>query len=107
MFSTEKINGVVTFLDSQVIPDTLEDKVPLEELKKHVDVFLKSKAVKLVSTLKPPTITLRQLYEMLQQELKPGTGMIELKRILEFILKKAIPRKPMFLTYKIMIGVSS
>lgn len=88
MFSTEKINGVVTFLDSQVIPDTLEDKVPLEELKKHVDVFLKSKAVKLVSTLKPPTITLRQLYEMLQQELKPGTGMIELERILEFITKK-------------------
>jgi len=88
MFSTEKINGVVTFLDSQVIPDTLEDKVPLEELKKHVDVFLKSKAVKLVSTLKPPTITLRQLYEMLQQELKPGTGVIELKRILEFITKK-------------------
>ena len=88
MFSTEKINGVETFLDSQVIPDTLEDKVPLEELKKHVDVFLKSKAVKLVSTLKPPTITLRQLYEMLQQELKPGTGMIELERILEFITKK-------------------
>jgi Predicted ATPase len=88
MFSTEKINGVETFLDSQVIPDTLEDKVPLEELKKHVDVFLKSKAVKLVSTLKPPTITLRQLYEMLQQELKPGTGMIELERIFEFITKK-------------------
>ena len=88
MFSTEKINGVETFLDSQVIPDTLEDKVPLEELKKYVDVFLNSKAVNLVSTLKPPTITLRQLYEMLQQELKPGTGMTELERILEFITKK-------------------
>ena len=84
MFSTEKLNDVETFLDSQVIPDTLEDKVPLEELKKHVDVFLNSKAVKLVTTLKPPTLTLGQLYEMLKQELKPGTGMIELNRISEF-----------------------
>ncbi|MFP3417405.1 MAG: ATP-binding protein [Nitrososphaeria archaeon] len=84
MFSTENINNVENFLDSQVIPDTLEDKISFAELQKYVSIFLNSKAVKLVTTLKPPTLTLGQLYEMLQQELKPGTGMIELKRISEF-----------------------
>ncbi|MFP3132893.1 MAG: ATP-binding protein [Nitrososphaeria archaeon] len=84
MFSTENINNVENFLDSQVIPDTLEDKISFEELQKYVSIFLNSKAVKMVTTLKPPTLTLGQLYEMLQQELKPGTGMIELNRISEF-----------------------
>ncbi|NAY81518.1 MAG: DUF87 domain-containing protein [Thaumarchaeota archaeon] len=84
MFSTENINNVENFLDSQVIPDTLEDKISFAELQKYVSIFLNSKAVKLVTTLKPPTLTLGQLYEMLQQELKPGTGMIELNRISEF-----------------------
>jgi len=84
MFSTENINNVENFLDSQVIPDTLEDKISFAELQKYVSIFLNSKAVKLVTTLKPPTLTLGQLYEMLKQELKPGTGMIELKRISEF-----------------------
>jgi len=84
MFSTENINNVENFLDSQVIPDTLEDKISFAELQKYASIFLNSKAVKLVTTLKPPTLTLGQLYEMLQQELKPGTGMIELNRISEF-----------------------
>lgn len=84
MFSTENINNVENFLDSQVIPDTLEDKISFAELQKYVSILLNSKAVKLVTTLKPPTLTLGQLYEMLQQELKPGTGMIELNRISEF-----------------------
>jgi DNA helicase HerA-like ATPase len=84
MFSTENINNVENFLDSQVIPDTLEDKISFAELQKYVSIFLNSKAVKLVTTLKPPTLTLGQLYDMLQQELKPGTGMIELNRISEF-----------------------
>jgi DNA helicase HerA-like ATPase len=84
MFSTENINNVENFLDSQVIPDTLEDKISFAELQKYVSIFLNSKAVKLVTTLKPPTLTLGQLYEMLKQELKLGTGMIELNRISEF-----------------------
>ncbi len=88
MFSTEKLDSADAFLDSQVLPDTLEEKVSLEELKMHVNAFLKSKSVKLVSTLKPPTTTLRQLYEMLQQELKAGTGRRELERLLELITSK-------------------
>jgi len=53
MFSTENINNVENFLDSQVIPDTLEDKISFAELQKYVSIFLNSKAVKLVTTLKP------------------------------------------------------
>ena len=88
MFSTEKLNDTETFLDSQVLPDTLEEKISIEELKRHVNAFLSSKTVKLVSTLKPPTTTLRQLYEMLQQELKAGTGRRELERLLGLITSK-------------------
>ncbi|MDP8023758.1 MAG: ATP-binding protein [Nitrososphaeria archaeon] len=88
MFSTEKLDSADAFLDSQVLPDTLEEKVSLEELKIHINAFLKNKSVKLVSTLKPPTTTLRQLYEMLQQELKAGTGRRELERLLELITSK-------------------
>lgn len=88
MFSTERLDDADIFLDSQVLPDTLEEKIPTEELKRYVDKFLKNRTIRLVSTLKPPTTTLRQLYEMLQQELKPGTGRRELEMLLEFITKK-------------------
>ena len=88
MYSTENINSADSFLDSQAIPDTLEEKISLEELEKYAEYFIKSKGVKRITTLTPPVLTLGRLYDTLQDGLNPGTALSEMNRLYRLITGK-------------------
>jgi len=83
IYSTESFKeGAASFMDSQAIPETLEEKFGIENIEKYVDLLFRKGRVKRLSLTAQSAITLGELFNTLQESLsKPETrlsGIIQL-----------------------------
>lgn len=86
IYSTENYrNGTASFMDSQAIPESLEERVEPKYIENYVDLLFKKGRVKKLNLSVKKAITLGQLFETLEESLssKPETrlsGMRQLRR---------------------------
>ena len=87
IYSTESFReGAASFMDSQAIPETLEEKFGIKNIEKYVDLLFKRGRVKRLSLTPQGTITLGELYNTLQESLsKPETRLSGMLLLNDFI----------------------
>ncbi|MCL4344210.1 MAG: ATP-binding protein [Nitrososphaerota archaeon] len=87
IYSTENFrNGTASFMDSQAIPETLEERQGTGFIEGYVDLLFKEGRVKKLSLSVQKAITLGQLFETLEGSLssKPETRLSGMRQLREF-----------------------
>ncbi|MEM0123238.1 MAG: DUF87 domain-containing protein, partial [Conexivisphaerales archaeon] len=87
IYSTENFrNGVASFMDSQAIPETLEERMGTGFIEKYADLLFQGGRVKKLSLSAQKAITLGQLFETLEESLssKPETRLSGMRQLREF-----------------------
>lgn len=87
IYSTENFrNGTASFMDSQAIPETLEERLGNGFIEKYADLLFQGGRVKKLSLSVQKAITLGQLFETLEESLssKPETRLSGMRQLREF-----------------------
>ncbi len=87
IYSTENYrNGTTSFMDSQAIPETLEERLGNGFIEKYAELLFRGGRVKKLSLSVQKAITLGQLFETLEESLssKPETRLSGMRQLREF-----------------------
>ncbi|MGC8661449.1 MAG: ATP-binding protein [Nitrososphaeria archaeon] len=87
IYSTENFrNGAASFMDSQAIPETLEERLGNGFIEKYAELLFRGGRVKKLSLSVQKAITLGQLFETLEESLssKPETRLSGMRQLREF-----------------------
>ncbi len=87
IYSTESFKeGTASFMDSQAIPETLEESFGTGAIEKYVDLLFKRGRVKKLSLSVQKAITLGQLFNTLEESLssKPETRLSGMRQLRDF-----------------------